>query len=196
MSSPAVPTAAAKNIFRRFGGNRRGSAIIEFALIAPVFIALLFAILETSLMFFAGQTLQTINENAARLIRTGQAQSSSQYASVSNYLTNAICTQNHILFACSAVNGTTNGISVDVKSYSSFQNVSISSQISSGNFDTSTLSYSLGNSCDVVVARLFYKWPLFVTGLGYNISNLTGNQRLLVATAVFRNEPYNGACGS
>jgi len=29
-----------------------------------------------------------------------------------------------------------------------------------------------------------------VTGLGYNISNLSGNQRLLVATAAFQNEPY------
>ena len=31
---------------------------------------------------------------------------------------------------------------------------------------------------------------LIVTGLGYNISNLTGSKRLLTATAAFRNEPY------
>jgi hypothetical protein len=37
---------------------------------------------------------------------------------------------------------------------------------------------------------LFYQWPLFVTGLGYNIANLTGSKRLLSATAAFRNEPY------
>jgi hypothetical protein len=48
MSSPAAPTVSTRNIFHRFGGNRRGSAIVEFALVAPVFIALLFAILETS----------------------------------------------------------------------------------------------------------------------------------------------------
>ena len=46
MSSPAAPTAFTRNIFRRFRRNRRGSAIIEFALVAPVFIALLFAILR------------------------------------------------------------------------------------------------------------------------------------------------------
>jgi len=38
--------------------------------------------------------------------------------------------------------------------------------------------------------RLYYAWQLFVTGLGYNISNMNGNQRLLMATAVFRNEPF------
>jgi len=193
MSPPPIDSrAASRNIFRRFGRNRKGSAIIEFALIAPVFIALLFAIIETALMFFASQVLETINENAARLIQTGQAQTT--YANVSAYLTQVICNPTPVLFACGPANGSANGISVDVKSYSSFQTVSISTQIANGNFDTSTLSYSLGNSCDVVVARLFYKWPLFVTGLGYNISNLSGNQRLLVATAVFRNEPYSGAC--
>ena len=194
MSSPAVKTASAKNMLGRFGRNRRGSAAVEFALIAPIFIALLFAILETSMMFFAGQSLQTINENAARLIQTGQAQTA--YKSVTDYLNNVICKPTPILFACVPTNGTSNAISVDVKSYSSFNNVNISSQIVNKNFDTSTLSYSLGGSCDVVVARLFYKWPLFVTGLGYDISNLNGSQRLLVATAVFRNEPYSGACGS
>ena len=177
-------------MLRRFGRNRRGSAIVEFALIAPIFIALLFAIIETSLMFLASESLETINENAARLIRTGQAQST--YSTVGAYLTQVICNPAPALFTCNP----SNGISVDIKSYSSFQNVVISNQIVNGNFDTSNLSYSLGGSCDVVVARLFYKWPFFVTGLGYNITNLTGNQRLLVATAVFRNEPYSGACGS
>jgi Flp pilus assembly pilin Flp len=194
MSSPAAPTAYARDVLRRFGSNRRGSAIVEFALIAPIFIALLFAIIETSLMFFAGEALETMNENAARLIRTGQAQSA--YPNVGAYLSQVICNPAPVLFTCNLSNGSANGISVDVKSYSSFQTVSIGSQIVNGNFDTSTLGYSLGGSCDVVVARLFYKWPLFVTGLGYNISNLTGSQRLLVATAVFRNEPYSGACGS
>jgi Flp pilus assembly protein TadG len=53
IASPAAPTASIKKVFRRFGRNRRGSAAVEFALIAPVFFALLFAILETAIMFFA-----------------------------------------------------------------------------------------------------------------------------------------------
>jgi Flp pilus assembly protein TadG len=188
MSPPPIePTAASRNIFDRFRRNGRGSAIVEFALIAPIFIALLFAIFETALMFFAGQVLETMNDNATRLIQTGQAQG--VYPDAGTYLQQVVCKPAPVLFNC-------NNISVDVKSYSSFNSVSISSQIVNGNFDSSTLSYSLGGSCDVVVARLFYKWPLFVTGLGYNISNLSGNQRLLVATAAFRNEPYNGACGT
>ena len=59
---------------RRFRRNRRGSAAVEFALVAPVFFALLFAIIETALVFFAGQVLETITQDSARQILTGQAQ--------------------------------------------------------------------------------------------------------------------------
>ena len=52
------------------------------------------------------------------------------------------------------------------------------------------MQYCPGNAGDIVVVRLFYQWPLFVTGLGYNIANLTGSKRLLSATAAFRNEPF------
>lgn len=186
MPSPAASTAA-RSVFHRFRRNRQGSAIVEFALVAPVFFALLFAIIETAVMFFASQVLETVTQQSARQIMTGQAQNAGYTAA--QFQSSVVCPQIPALFAC-------NKISIDVKSYPSFSNVTINSQIVGGNFDTSTLSFNPGASCDIVVARLFYKWPLFVTGLGYNISNLSGNQRLLVATAAFRNEPYTGACGS
>jgi hypothetical protein len=55
------------------------------------------------------------------------------------------------------------------------------------------MQYHPGGPGDLVVVRLFYEWPLFVTGLGYNIANLnnSGYKRLLAATAAFQNEPYN-----
>jgi hypothetical protein len=69
--------------------------------------------------------------------------------------------------------------------------VTIDNEIDATNaFTSGNLKYCPGNAGDIVVVRLFYQWPLFVTRLGYNISNLAGNQRLLVATAAFRNEPF------
>ena len=38
------------------------------------------------------------------------------------------------------------------------------------------MQYSPGGAGDIVVVRLFYQWPLFVTGLGYNIANLVRQQ--------------------
>jgi len=182
MPSSAASIAAARSIFRRFRRSRRGSAAVEFALVAPVFFALLFAIVETALMFFASQVLETITQDSARMIETGQAQSASYDAAA--FKTNVVCPQIVALFTC-------NNIYVDVKSYSSFTTVTINSEIdATGSFTSGNLKYCPGNAGDIVVVRLFYQWPLFVTGLGYNISNLAGNQRLLVATAAFRNEPF------
>ena len=181
MPSPAASSASVRNILRRFRRNRRGSAAVEFALVAPLFFALLFAILETAIVFFAGQVLETITQNSARMILTGQAQTASYtQAQFKTY----VCGQIPALFTCS-------NIYVDVQSYgNSFAGVTINSQIDASNNFVNNMQYNPGTAGQIVVVRLFYQWPLFVTGLGYNISNLTGSKRLLTATAAFQNEPY------
>ena len=183
MSSPAASPAAAKSVFRRFRRNRRGSAAVEFALVAPIFFALLFAIIETGIMFFASQVLETVTQNSARQILTGQAQGAS-YADWSHFRDGVVCAQIPALLNCS-------NIYVSVKTASSFAGVAMGNPIDAkGNFDPTILGYSPGGPGDIVVVQLFYQWPLFVTGLGYNIANLSNNQRLLIATAAFQNEPY------
>ena len=180
MPSPAASTASIRNVLRRFRRNRRGSAAVEFALVAPVFFALLFAIIETAIVFFAGQVLETVAQNSARLIMTGQAQTGGWQASD---FQNKVCGQIPALLSCA-------NVYVDVQSYPAFSSINISSQIDSNNNFINNMQYSPGTQGQVVVLRLFYQWPLFVTGLGYNIANLTGSKRLLTAAAAFQNEPY------
>jgi Flp pilus assembly protein TadG len=181
MSSPAGSTATVRKALRRFRRNRRGSAAVEFALVAPVFFALLFALIETAIVFFAGQVLETVTQDSARFIMTGQAQTGGY--SQSQFKT-YVCGKISVLFDC------VNGVYVDVQSYPGFSNVSISDPIDGGKNFVSPNNYNPGGPGDIVVVRLFYQWPLIVTGLGYNIANLTGSKRLLTATAAFRNEPY------
>ena len=77
-----------------------------------------------------------------------------------------------------------------MQSYTAFANVNIADPIDAGkNFVRRTIICP-GGPGDIVVVRLFYKWPLFVTGLGFNIANLSGSKRLLTATAAFQNEPF------
>ena len=61
-------------LVRRFVRQQDGAAAVEFGLVAVPFLGLTFAILETALVFFAGQTLETAVADSARLIMTGQAQ--------------------------------------------------------------------------------------------------------------------------
>ena len=57
-----------------FVRQQDGAAAVEFGLVAAPFLALIFAIMETAIVFFAGQTLETAVADSARLIMTGQAQ--------------------------------------------------------------------------------------------------------------------------
>lgn len=184
MPSPAAAITAAGKVLRRFRRNRRASAAVEFALVAPAFIALLFAILETAMVFFAGQVLESVTQNGARMILTGQAQNAGYLqADFKTQICGPSTSLANILFDCA------NGIYIDVQSYSQFSSITLNSQITACNFVVPT-NYSPGGPGDIVVLRMFYRWQLFVTGLGYNISNLCGSKRLLTATAAFQNEPY------
>ena len=68
------PLISIGNALRRLRRDRQGSAAVEFALVAPMFFGLLFAIIETAMVFFAGQVLETVTQDSARTIMTGQAQ--------------------------------------------------------------------------------------------------------------------------
>lgn len=166
---------------RRFIKHQDGTSAVEFGLVALPFIALMFAIIETALVFFAGQTLEAAAANASRLILTGQAQTKGLSATTFKA---QVCAQLTALFDCAG------GVYVDVKTYTNFASADTSNPVNNGNFDTSALAYSPGGPGDIVVMKLYYQMPIYVTLWNSGIANLNGSQRLLVATAAFRNEPY------
>ncbi len=74
-----------------------GATAVEFALVATPFLALLIAIIQTMIVFFAQRSLDEVVSQASRVIQTGQAQTSgltqSQFASW-------VCQRTVILFSC------------------------------------------------------------------------------------------------
>src|SRR5436309_9819104 len=101
---------------RRFARAQDGAAAVEFSLVAAPFLAVMFAIMETALVFFAGQTLETAVADSARLILTGQAQNQSLTQTT---FKNAVCARIYGLFNCSS------GVYVDVRTYANFSSVSM-----------------------------------------------------------------------
>jgi Flp pilus assembly protein TadG len=168
-------------LLRRFAVDKRGATAVEFGLVATPFFALLFAIIEVAMVFFGGQILEKATQDASRKILTGQAQLANFDATA---FKNEVCSNLQIIFTCA-------NVYVDVKNYTQFSNVSITKPIDSGgNFNSTGFGYSPGNASDIVVVRVMYLWQLFVPGLGFNLSDVSGNKKLLMATAVFRTEPY------
>ena len=123
MSSPAAAPGSFRTALHRFRRNRRGSAAVEFALVAPVFFALLFAIIETAIVFFAGQVLETVTQDSARKIMTGQAQTANY--TKAQFKETVVCPTGalaKVLFNC-------DNLFIEAKSYPTFPNVTITEPI-------------------------------------------------------------------
>lgn len=169
-----------------------GSAAVEFAMVALPFLALLFAILETALVFFATQSLEATATDMGRLVMTGQAQTSTSPSDSSKIgysqtdFKNAVCADLSSLFDCSKVY-------VSVQTYSSFSTADTSTPLDTTTgkmtVDVNNLPFSMGSPGSIVVVQLYYQWPITVSLLNSGLADIGGN-RLLVATSVFRNEPY------
>src|SRR5579872_3511596 len=167
-----------------FSGNENGATAVEFSLVSAPFLALLTGIIQTFLVFFAGSQLETIVSKTSRLILTGQAQD--QGLSQSAFATK-LCANVAVLFNCS-------GLMIDVQAYSSFSTANTASPTLTFNAQgqvTNTWQYNPGGPGQIVVVRVMYQWPVFLGPLGFNLSNLSNGNRLLMATAAFKNEPYH-----
>lgn len=167
-------------IVRRFGRQQDGAAAVEFALVAGPFLFLLFAIIEVSMVFFAGQVLETATASASRLIMTGQAQTANFDQTA---FKNEICNKTNALMNCA-------GIAVDVRTYSNFGSASTSKPVSGGAVNYGSMGYNQGTGGDIVVVRAVYEWPVLMPTFGLTIGDLANGKRLLMATAAFRNEPF------
>jgi Flp pilus assembly protein TadG len=170
---------------RRFFRSESGTAAVDFAMVLLPFLALLMAIIESAIVLFAGQVLQTATTNAARLVLTGQVQNSGWSA---QQFQNSVCANLTVMFNCA------NNLYIDISSYPSFSSVPspMPAVTNSNGTLTNNYQYSPGNPGDVVIVRLIYQWPIFASGLGIGLVSpgSSTTSYTLVATAAFRNEPY------
>jgi Flp pilus assembly protein TadG len=168
---------------RRFARRDDGIAAVEFGIVALPFFAMMFAIIETAMVFFASQVLETAVADTSRLIMTGQAQQSKLTA---EQFKSAVCAKIPALFDCAG------GLEIDVKTFTGFSSVSTTKPIdANGNLQTSNFGYAPGKQGDVVLVRLMYQWPVYTSLLGVDkLADLSNNKRLIMASAAFRNEPY------
>lgn len=169
----------------RFLPDRRGGVAVEFALVSIPLIAVLLGALQTAVVFFFDQALQTVTNNVARQVLVGSVQtqglSKSQFQSLVCSAAQAQATP----FSCS-------GLIVDIQSASSFSNLNtapLTLTYNSSGQATNT-SYSPGAQGSAVILRVMYQWPVFGGPLGIGLANQSNGTYLMVATSVFKTEPY------
>jgi hypothetical protein len=114
---------------------------------------------------------------------TGQAQLSNMTQSgFANY----VCENTFALFNCK-------NFMINVQSYNSFAAASTTTPTLTFNAKgqvTNVWSYDPGTPGEVVIVQVMYQWPVLLGPLGFNLSNISNGNRLLISTAAFRNEPF------
>jgi Flp pilus assembly protein TadG len=179
-------SALARRAARRFARDDRATTLLEFGFLALPFFTIIFAMLETTMVFFAGQILDAAVDDASRLIRTGQAQTLNY--DLTNFRT-SVCDELYGLFDCSAVK-------LKVSLITDFTSATAPSPTKTGSDCdpscdwTLTESYAPGSGSQIVMVQAYYKWPVIVNLPGFNFETQPDGVRLLGTVRVFENEPF------
>ena len=165
---------------RRLRRDRRGATMVEFSLLMLPFFILMFGIAEVGLVTWGSLELENATDDAARLVRTGQAQAQ-------NYdnarLKQAVCARVSLLFDCQ------NKLRIDLQSFPTFSGMTAPAPLDGAGNLKQDFAFEMGSGEEVVLMSTFYEWPLQLLG-SLSLSNMPNGHRLLRASAAFRNEPF------
>ena len=169
--------------------QERGAAAVEFAMIATPFLMLLFGLFEIMMIFFVQTSLVSAVHEESRKIKTGQANAGAGLTAAA--FKAGICSRMMGMIDCN------DRLFVMVENQPATGNLpspmSNPAILASPPYQQNTAAGS------IVVVRGFYMWPLMTPGISSvfkNTSatgpngNLGSTNRMLVATAAFRNEPF------
>lgn len=170
----------APKIVRRFRKDEEGVTAIEFAMLALPFFALMMAIIETSIFFFAGQVLESSVDDVARKIRTGQLDSSLTAAD----LRDEICDSAAVLFTCG-------DLLIDMQVVAKYEDLGDMPGPDGGELKPGDFGFEAAGPKQIVMVTVASEWPIFTNYLQQYMSKLNSKNALLTAVAVFKTEPYS-----
>jgi Flp pilus assembly protein TadG len=172
---------ATSSLARKLGRDQRGAAAVEFALLIAPLLFLLFGIMEVSMQYFVSAALDSAVQRTARLVRTGQAQSQNMTI---DSLRDEMCSNIMNLFDCSSNSyllvDTVNNLvapthALPVKADGQF---------------ISDVTFEPGSGHSYVIVRGYFQFSPLFNVFGALTPGLSNGKRLLVASALFRNEPF------
>ena len=168
---------------RKLAGDEAGSPAVEFALVFPIFIAIVLATLQAGTIFLA----KAFFKSGAEAGGEDRSHQSDRSLTAAQFQTE-ICNQLTALFNCGQVTvelepvpaGTTN-LSALLPTFDSQGNL-----VGTPTVDVGANSGAAGTDMLLVV---MYPWPVYGGPLGLNFSNMGSGKMLMTSTQVFRIEP-------
>lgn len=191
MRLPSLKKLLRTDSVDRFLRNDDGVTAIEFAFLGPLFGIGLLVTLETSLMLFTEYVIQTSVQEAARLVRTGQAQNKEFDAAD---FKEAICSIAKFAFNCDA------NLTVYLNTAPTFAALEASTPsyitITGGAFgatngEPNPAPFQCGQPSEAVALIATYDWRIATPWVMDGFANVVDSRtRRIVGFSMFRNEPF------
>ncbi len=160
-----------------------GVVAIEFAMVALPLFTLIFGIIESSLYFAAGSVLEGGSVQAARMIRTGQVQESSN---PEDTFKTQLCNDVSVFLDCAKLQYEVIHISGDT-----FLSASSNAPVFDSNGNLIPRPFDPGVKDSVVIVRSYYKWEFYTPYIGSLMTgSLSKNWAGHMSTVVIKSEPY------
>jgi len=178
--------ARAKLWLARAGRDVKATTAVEFALVAPLVIALILGAMQIAVIYLAQAELENAAEQAARLVLTNQAPASGSAGQAS--FQSAVCGYLPALFTCSGVMVDLEAQSVSAESSDALVMTPPTLTYGSNGQVTNSWNYEPGSPGQLEILRVMYQWPVVAGPLGLVFSDLANGTLLMVSTQVFQNE--------
>ncbi len=175
------------NLF--FVRNKKGSAAVEFAIIAPIFLAIMFSMFEVGWFFYTNSVIDASLDRAGRLLRTGQVQQSiASPADQFDLLYDEICDVVATFGACDQT------LTLEVRTFTTFADLAAATDpmvcADSPPDDVDNIAFEPGTELSIIRARACLIYKTVNPMIGVNVSDGPSGERHLISTVIFRNEPY------
>ncbi len=171
------------SFIRKYFLQDEASVAVEFSFIAMPFIILLVGIVEVGLFFGTAVMLEGAAGDAARMIRTGQVQTSGDPIGT---FADRLCEQTALFVDCGALQ-----YEVIPVADGEFTNVAGMDPVFDADGNLVSAGFDPGGSEDVVLVRIVYKYTFLTPLLGELMETTANtNQASLMSTVVIKNEPY------
>jgi Flp pilus assembly protein TadG len=204
--SSKAKVSLSRRMRRAMGLARRdesGSSLLEFGLILPIFMGLVSAIIETSVVLFAEQALEASTERAARELFTGQAQTGPGAKTHSAFRTRVCEGMSSAFTPCNKVCVEVRRF-VDLGAITAYDPLKLPTDpanqfalqplVSGGNIRTTTV-WEPSSAGEYNVVRAYFKFPIRLA-LYLKTPELTDTARIISATNAFRSEPFSSSVSS
>ncbi len=164
---------------RRFKDSNNGAVAVEFAIVAIPFLLICFAILETSIKFFMGRTLEMSVNTVSRMLKTNQIGQGTTEAEFRNLLCQRAIMN---FFECQ----NPSLMLIDVKEIANWDRPPEPTRDIDG-LSGDGFGYAPGPRNSINIVRVYYDWPMF-----FDWSRLSGDDQVikpLTAKSAFLIEP-------